>query len=766
MQSRSFLETRFARRLLVLGVAAMVVFAALGAQLVRLAVVEHADHRSVAERRLDRVSFLPTHRGRIVDRHGRVLAEDRPAWDVALEYDFIGGAWAVRQARRAAREELGASRWSELSAAARGEAIERHLPIAEARGEWVVRNVCALCDIDRSEFEARLDGIRRRVALRAATVWDRQRELERSRHVDGDERFVPRPIREQMLSHVVAAAVPDVVAFELSRLADLEPGILDVRDSTRRVTPLMTLDVDLDRSTLPRALRTTRPIRLRLDGVADHIVGDLRDSVWPSDLRRRPFVDEASGELLDLGGYRPGLDHVGARGVEAAQEGLLRGSRGMVRTRLDSGETVRVEPEPGRDVQLTIDIELQAMVQGILDPRFGLMRTHAWQSPTDGEESAAPPRARDLLGAAVVIEVATGEILAAVSRPTIAEGLRLDERSRIEQLPFVNRPFEAPYPPGSIFKPLIFLGAVEAKALAADARIACRGHYLPENPQMLRCWIYRERTGFATHESRVGGPLDITEAIARSCNIYFYTAAARLGPARLVPWLRKLGIGAPLDTGLLVPSSDDGRAPTGEHGGFLPDPAKLGSTEAALIGIGQGPVAWTPVMAANAFATIARGGLRRDATIVRGHGERRAAREAKADLAIAPAALRPALRGLRDVVSAEHGTATSIRYEDGSREPIIDQPGLVVWGKTGTVQTGSDPDHAWFVGLVGTREGAGASGGGHDGAPLYAIAVIVEHGRSGGRTAGPIFNQIVHALRRLGYLPAAEAAGPPARGPA
>lgn len=747
----------FVRRLAFLCMAALVSFVVLGAQLVRLAVVEHDAHRGVAERRLDRVEFIPTHRGRILDRRGRILAEDRPSWDVAMEYDFIGGAWAVRHARAAAREAVGATRWSELSAAARGAAIEERLPAAEARGEWVVRAVCELVGIERSQFEIGLDEVRRRVQERAVAVWDRQRELEMSRHVDGDERFVRRPIREQTLAHVVVAAVPDVVAFELQRISDEVPGVLDVRESSRRETPLHTLDVDLDRSTLPRGLRTTRPLRLRLDGVADHILGEVRDSVWASDLRRRPFLDPASGEIVDLGGYRAGLDRIGSRGVEAAQEDRLRGSRGMIRTRLDSGAVSRVEAQPGGDVQLTIDIELQAMVQGILDPRFGLMRTHDWQTPTDAEDSGDPPGGRELLGAAVVIDVESGEILAAVSRPTIAEGLQLDAAQQRLALPYVNRPFESPYPPGSILKPLIYLGAVDAKVFSSDQRIACRGHFLPDNPNVLRCWIYRERTGFATHEDRAGGPLDATDAISRSCNIFFYTAAARLGPARLVPWLQRLGIGAPLDTGLLIwrePEEGDGPiVATGEHGGFLPDPGRIGSTEAALIGIGQGPVAWTPVMAANAFATLARGGIVRDATIVRGRRDDRARR---ADLRLDPVAVRAALGGLREVVSAEHGTATSIRYQDGSREPIIDQPGLAVWGKTGTVQTGMSPDgpagriaavdHAWFVGLVGSEV---------DERPRYAIAVIVEHGRSGGRTAGPIFNQIVHALRRLRYLPSA-----------
>lgn len=751
-------SSQFLRRLTALALLGAAGFAALGAQLVHLTVAQHDEHREAAERRLDRTRFLPTSRGRILDRHGRVLAEDRPSFDLGLRWDFISGTWIGRRATTMAREEFAAqssrSSWRELTRARRDELIARQMPRAEADAEWLLESVARAGGISREELDQRLDEIRRRVHQRAVAVWDRQLALERARYEDAEERFTPRPIQEHGEAHVVLQGLPDLVAFELVRLGDDWPGVLEVLESTERIRPLLALEIDVDRSRLPRWLRSTKPLRVSVEGVADHIIGSLRERVFPSDVARRPFLDPATGAVVDLGGYRPGLDRVGASGLEASQEDRLRGRRGMVRTRLDTGEEQRVESQPGEDIQLTLDIELQALIQAALDPRVGLMKVQPWQAPAndDGTDRSRPKR-DELAGAAVVIDIDSGEILAAVSTPTATAGQSMSAAERAIVAPFVNRAFEAPYPPGSILKPLVYLGAVAAKAVPVELRVECNGHYLPEDPTRLRCWIYRERTGFATHTGVLGGALNAQQAVARSCNIFFYTAAHRLGAAGMLEWLRGLGVGEPLDTGLLWTRWDEagGREQVGEHGGFLPQaPRGLGVSELIQMGIGQGPLAWTPVQAANAMAILGRGGVVRDPILVRGQRQADAERPTRTNLSMDPRALALVLAGMREAVSAQHGTAHHITYDDGSTEPIVDREGLVVWAKTGTVQTGNPPDHAWFAGLVGPAS---------EGRARFAIAVIVEHGRSGGRGAGPVFNAVVHALRRSGYLPPMSVAG-------
>ena len=176
-----------------------------------------------------------------------------------------------------------------------------------------------------------------------------------------------------------------------------------------------------------------------------------------------------------------------------------------------------------------------------------------------------------------------------------------------------------------------------------------------------------------------------------------------------------------------------------------------------LLGIGQGRVAWTPLHAANAYATLARYGVGRDATLIR-QGPESAASGEVIDLELDHRAVDAALEGLRESVEADYGTGRKIKYADGRDEPIINAEGVIAWAKTGTAQAPAIVidenedgkaerilrlDHAWWVGLVGSER---------DERPRYAIAVIVEYGGSGGRTAGPVANQIIHALQQEGYL--------------
>ena len=347
----------------------------------------------------------------------------------------------------------------------------------------------------------------------------------------------------------------------------------------------------------------------------------------------------------------------------------------------------------------------------------------------------------------------------------------MDLGARTTHSPFVHRAVEAAYPPGSIVKPLVYAAAVSEGVIAPDERIECTGHLLPENPDALRCWIYKMYG--ATHDSEEGG-LDASEAICNSCNIFFYEVGRRMGLERMADWYRRWGLDEPIDVGLLHERevrSDSSEPPRwilrsfGEAGGMVPDDRSVpvgGRTgEAIMLGIGQGRLTWTPVQAANAYATLARGGVLRDATLIREPSLRGPRRSGSLELD--PQACAEALQGLRAAVEDADGTANTIRYPEG-RDPIFEVPGVVVWGKTGTATAparrvdvdgdgafSSQPpderisglDHAWFVGLAGDED---------DGLPRYAIAVLVEYGGSGGRVAGPIAAEVVRALVRHGYL--------------
>ncbi|MBX3356000.1 MAG: hypothetical protein KF724_09920 [Phycisphaeraceae bacterium] len=765
----------FHRRLVAIGVIVALAFTAIGARIWSLTISEGQERLAEAESRLGRTKLLPTVRGRITDRQGRVLAEDVPAYGVAIEFAAIDGRWVRSEARRLARRELGAATWSSLTRRGREAAAERFEPLAQRQFDEVLDEVCRTTGLPREELDARLDRVYEEVTRRAAVVRERQQRAWVARYGDGAlETFRADPINEERRAHEVIPEVSDSTAFALRRLADAVPGIVTVTDSVRRVYPRRTATIEVDRSTFPSPLRSARPVSVTVDGVAEHIVGRCRTETWREDLERRPFMRPDGQE--DLGGYRPGSDLIGHSGVERTQEEVLRGLRGRVTTRLDSGAEERSDAEPGRDLQLTLDIALQARVEALLDPAVGLTTRHPWHDAGAGEDesrSTGFAEGTPLASAVVVIDVDLGEILVAASwpPPSLAASLPPGERERLA--PGIHRAIDGIYSPGSILKPLVYLAATAEGAFPIDGTVACHGHFFPDNPQVARCWIFRPRYGMGSHTARTGGALTAAEALARSCNIYFYTLAQRLGPERFTAWMRRFGLGAPLGIGLLreVTGTDGSTRMIGESGGSLPTEAMVSSMRERrdaltpiILGIGQGPIAWTPLQAANAYATIAREGVRRDATLIRAPREAiEASRPHEAPgeaMDFPPRAVAQMIDGLRRAVEASYGTAHHLQFGE-AREPIFDTPGVRVYGKTGTAQapplrldidgdgtvdrTISGLDHAWFAGLVGDRS--------RD-RPRYAMAVLVEYGGSGGKVAGPVAAQVIRALVEEGYLEA------------
>jgi penicillin-binding protein 2 len=767
LNPRKSIPSMFHRRLLLLAAAFALVMFVLSLQMFRLSVVEGSARRAAAEERLETREYLPTYRAALVDRQGRVLAVDRASDDLAFHFSVITGAWARGEASAAAKKALGRAKWNTLSPQQREARIEERLPEFRQQQEWLYQEVCRICGVEREELQRRMDQIKETVQASRAVTWERQLRREQEQFGITEEQFKPEPILEQTSTHVLAPHVSTEQAFELRRLAQQFPGMIEVRAARRREYPWQTARVPLERHSLPREIRSDQTQVIEVIGVADHILGSVRDEAWAEDLARRPF-ERATGDV-DLGGYLP-RDPVGARGIERVFEDVLRGQRGEIRQRVDTGEKIRTEPHPGRDVHLTLDIALQARVQAILSHDFGLTVVQPWQ------QNMRLPVGTPLNAAAVVVEVETGEIMAMVSMPTIAMGDAMTQRDRQIHTPIVNRACEAVYPPGSIIKPLTLAAAVGEGVQNLDAKITCTGHYFPGSETTARCWIYRTDYGMRTH-----GDLKAEEALARSCNIFFYTLADHLGVTRFRKWLGSFGVGQHLNIGLTARGPNGKIIWTGEHSGELPSDAHIAKWREAretkynevVMGIGQGPITWTPLHAANAYATLARGGTIRDATLIaddpRGSRPRRGD-----DLDLKPQLVSAAIEGLRQSVEEQFGTGHHITRPNEPWEVILNASGVTTWAKTGTAQapawrtedTNNDGkinlddvgiprlDHSWFVGLVGPKNGK----------PQYAVAVLVEYGGSGGRTSGPIANQIIRALQTEGYLPGDPHSPPPPPG--
>jgi penicillin-binding protein 2 len=459
-------------------------------------------------------------------------------------------------------------------------------------------------------------------------------------------------------------------------------------------------------------------------------------------------------------------ESIGTAGIEKSAEPELRGRRGIQTHKLDTRETIlTAAPERGSDVRLTIDAQLQARIQALFDPALGLSTVQPWhysKRPDDQLPRGVPTIGDALAGAAVVLDVDTGDILALVTHPSFSHAAFREDYASLRDdktfLPLLNRAVTQPYPPGSIVKPLVLCAAMTAGAARPETTIECTGHFLPDKPDILQCWAWKQF--HTTHTVRLGHDPDGSDAIMGSCNIFFYELGRRLGPRGMVDWYTRYGVGtaaAPWRLGLDL-----------EFTGLLPDPAKIGPTDAALMGIGQGPIAWTPLHAADAYATLARGGVRLPPRI------RADAPSTPTDLALNQRAVEIALEGLRRACTEDQGTAHHITFhtDEGDRKEEtfnVMADGIRVWAKSGTADASAllgdldgdgkreivrDGDHAWCVLLAGDGS-AGVSGG----RPRYAIAVVVDYGGSGGRVAGPIANQVIRALIGEGYLAGAPRVG-------
>ncbi|QQS08617.1 MAG: penicillin-binding protein 2 [Phycisphaerales bacterium] len=628
------------------------------------------------------------------------------------------------------------------------------------------------------------------------------------------EKRTDKEIAEQRSNHTVIRALDDDAAFAClllvgERVEVLPPGVESRADSTaddslaaaepgttqfvetipgltvtnagEREYPMESVDIELDRSTFPSPLRTATSdatpslFTVHVDGLLCHVLGKVRSKVYAEDApARRAYLDAhpdvkdralaeiGRGRTFDLGQYFDD-DRVGDAGIESSREHELRGLRGVKSVRVDATDDSSIrKPTRGRDLHLTIDAMLQARVQAAMTPEAGLAVVQSWQrkepKPDEKVLIGELPLGTPLCGAAVVLDVDTAEILAMVSTPTYTREqlesgeLSTNSRDLALRTPLVNRAIASAYQPGSIVKALILSESESRGVMGVDERIACTGHFLPNDPDSLRCWIYKEYK--QTHSDFLGHDLAGDEAIMVSCNIVFFELGKRLGPSSVRDVFRDFHVGTAFNLGI-------GLEYPGELGPPRPDPTQPGRFlyadgegismgQAIQMGIGQGPVAWTPLHAANAYATLARFGARVEPRIVEEDPITDAGR-----VNLNQSAVEQTLHGLWLSVNDSDGTGNHLTI-NGSREPIFNAKGVKIWGKTGTAtasplkfspdgtstneETIAAGDHSWFVILVGRDR------------PRYAIAVVCDYAGSGGKVSGPIANQIVHALIAEGYL--------------
>ncbi|MSP48525.1 MAG: penicillin-binding protein 2 [Alphaproteobacteria bacterium] len=418
---------------------------------------------------------------------------------------------------------------------------------------------------------------------------------------------------------------------------------------------------------------------------------------------------DLTGEpLLELPDVR-----IGKSGIERQHDQALRGTAGTSQVEVNAlgrviRELSRDEGRPGKAVTLTLDMGLQSFANARLA----------------SQESAT----------AVVLGIPDGDVLALASHPSydpvpFGRGLTSQEWQDLLRHPYGalnSKTIAGQYPPGSTFKPVVALAALES-GMASSQRFFCPGHFELGDAKF---FCYAFKTG--GH-----GQVDMVEAIAKSCDCYFYNVALRIGMERISAMSRRLGLGAPTELDIpgerpgLVPSREWKKATTGES---------WQNGETVNLGIGQGYILTTPLQLAVMTARVATG-LMIKPRLTRAVGGVPVDIDPPEPIGLSPQNLAVVQRGMDHVVNSPYGTA---------RAAAIKEAAFRMAGKSGSAQvkriTQRDRDmkntdskkwewrfrdHALFVSYAPVS------------APRYVCAVVVEHGVGGSAVAAPICRDVL-----------------------
>ncbi|MCB9506036.1 MAG: penicillin-binding protein 2 [Myxococcales bacterium] len=512
-----------------------------------------------------------------------------------------------------------------------------------------------------------------------------------------------------LLASILNLAEDDRGRLERSVTSERRSDLLVGRDATRD----QVAELETRRSELPGVyISVSQQRNYPYDSLTAHLVG---------------FMNEVrDDELADLEayGYHPG-DYVGRTGIERAYEPILRGAPGLLRQVVDVDGDVQpeavnrqllgsyrdIDSVAGRNLHLTVDIELQSLIESAM--------------------------ADSLSGAVVAIDPRDGAILGMYSKPGFNPNAWSGRLSEQEKRMSDNDPFHPmldktvlSYFPASTFKVITAIAALEEGVVDSEDEIECPG-YLDYGNRRFHCW------------NRYGhGDVNLREALAHSCDVYFYQLGLQLGIDTLAQYASELGLGE--RPGLGFNGESAGVVPTREwHDEHSPGGFQYGFT--VNTSVGQGDTRTSPLQMALAYAAFANGGTlyyprvvdsvtTADGDVIFDYPPR-----VRNELSFAPEHIAQIVEGLDAVVNDPEGTAYEQRL-----------PYMHVVGKTGTAQVRSletvrllngqvihwDRDHAWFVAFA-PRDN-----------PQIVVAVFLEHGGQGSSAAAPVAMRVIDSYFR------------------
>jgi penicillin-binding protein 2 len=672
---------------------------------------------------------LKTIRGRILDRTGRVLAEDIPQFQVTVSYKLSSYAdkriliTRVHQAQEKSANPSLVDLLNEISA--KKDELEQ------------TKNACAQFGAKPEDIDAQIKETNDRLwDLRTFIAWARS-EPDPNLLAKYDNRKETVPPDEAFADFEQRFPDPNVRYRKIVKVDDVP--------EMKTRFPLVELKTDDDIFAAQMEFRDmdvndvqVAPLGNRFypyGSAAAQTIGWVGAATMPKD--KELFEnDDPLARYLEEGDVCGRED-----GVEYVCEAVLRGRRGEEVSDIDKSLVRETQPEFGQDVQITIDIELQKQIE---------------QYVTDPEKNMN----YDANTAVVVLDIRTGDILAMVSLPSCdLNRVRYDygELRFSPDRPLINRAINALYPPGSVVKPLILAAGLETRAIKPDEVIHCREERAP--PGWPDCSIWREHHG--AHDNLWAN--DARHAIQGSCNIYFSHLADRIEPKLLQQWLFKFGYGHQIledgrqkteDSAVVGPPSSVVRnlkESAGQLGSTsvpgraqitsLAQIPRLNDAERRYFGIGQGNLRVTPLQVANSFAALARGGQYKPPRLFKSNIKNQTSNieQGPVDLGISLANLQVIYDGMSAVVNEPHGTAHEAFYIlPNNHADDRAKRGIKVYGKTGSTER---PVHAWFAGFAEDPTGA-----------RIAVAVVVEGGEHGGTDAAPIGRDVIQLCAEAGYV--------------
>lgn len=657
-------------RIFWLVMAVLTVFSVYGVRLMKMQVVDGQSYLEQAKESYSQEQTVPAARGEIMDRNGVLLAQNTTAFNVILDKAFFPKGETKEETQRKMNDII--LKTVKILQGQDQEWID-NLPIT-SEGPFMFYK-------DRENDVAKLKSFLNIGAY--ATVEDTIHWLKEQYYLNdySDEDFrILAGIRYEM----------DRVGFSTKVRYTLAEDI-----TMETVTKIKENSLDL-----PGVDTDVSSVREYVNGdVIPHVIGKVG-----------PIYKENYEEYEEKG--YPMNAIVGQSGIEALMEEELRGQDGKRELLFNSdGEVVDVKetlaPTPGNNVRLTIDANMQRAAAEMLKQEIEYLNKNA--PAGEGREACA--------GAAVAIEIETGDILALVSYPSYnLETFQEDYESKLKDdplKPMFNRALLGTYTPGSIFKPVVATAGLETGTISANYTVHCGRVYTYYDDYQPKC--------LSAH-----GNFNVINALRKSCNIFFYDTGRRTGIEAIDKYSQLYGLGEP--TGIELREETGSRSNPTEReaagGEWYPGDVLQSS-------IGQADNKFTPLQLANYCATIARKGQRLDAHIIKqvtdyNTGDVMMQTEAKelSNVEMSESTFKTVLKGMIEAAGA-NGTS----YGEFTNYPVT------VAAKTGTPETKEFPNST-YIAFAPAED------------PKIALCVVIEKGWHG-YTGVPVAKQILNSY--FGY---------------